>query len=63
MEYTHIAAPDAQAIESFYEEHFNPYLNFHRPSRVPEQVVKAKGKTGAYEDIFGSCQGRLPFSS
>jgi len=32
MGYTHIAAPHAAAMEAFYEEHFNPYLNFHRPS-------------------------------
>ena len=29
---------------AFYEEHFNPYLNFHRPCGVPELVVNAKGK-------------------
>ena len=28
----------------FYEEHFNPYLNFHRPCGVPELMVNAKGK-------------------
>jgi transposase InsO family protein len=44
MGYTHIAAPHAAAIESFYEEHFNPYLNFHRPCGVPERVVNRKGK-------------------
>jgi hypothetical protein len=44
MGYTHIAAPHAAAIEAFYEEYFNPYLNFHRPCGVPEQVVNAKGK-------------------
>lgn len=44
MGYTHIAAPHAAAIEVFFEEHFNPYLNFHRPCGVPEQVVNAKGK-------------------
>lgn len=44
MGYTHIAAPHAEAIEAFYEEHFNPYLNFHRPCGVPERVVNAKGK-------------------
>jgi transposase InsO family protein len=44
MGYTYIAASHAAAIESFYEEHFNPYLNFHRPCGVPEQVVNAKGK-------------------
>jgi transposase InsO family protein len=45
MGYTHIAAPHAAAIEVFYEECFNLYLNFHRPCGVPELVVNAKGKT------------------
>ena len=44
MGYTHIAAPHAAAIETFYEEHFNQYLNFHRPCGVPERVINAKGK-------------------
>src|ERR1700691_2219421 len=41
MGYGHIAASHAGAIEAFYEEHFNPYLNFHRPCGVPELVVHA----------------------
>jgi transposase InsO family protein len=45
MGYTHIPAPQALAIEAFYEGYFNPYLNFHRPCGVPEEVVNAKGKT------------------
>jgi transposase InsO family protein len=45
MGYTHIPAAHAAAIEDFYEEYFNPYLNFHRPCGVPEVVVNAKGKT------------------
>lgn len=44
MGYNHIAAPHAAAIERFYEEHFNPYLNFHRPCGVPELKVDGKGK-------------------
>ena len=44
MGYTHIAAPHAQAITDFFQEHLNPYLNFHRPCGVPELVVNAKGK-------------------
>ena len=44
MGYTHIAASHAEEIEAFYEEYFNPYLNFHRPCGVPEKVVNAKGK-------------------
>ena len=44
MGYGHIAASQATAIHAFYQEHFNPYLNFHRPCGVPEVVVNAKGK-------------------
>lgn len=44
MGYTHIAAPHAAAITNFFQEHLNPYLNFHRPCGVPELVVNAKGK-------------------
>jgi transposase InsO family protein len=42
--YGHIAAPHADAIQDFYEKYFNPYLNFHRPCAVPEQIANAKGK-------------------
>ena len=44
MGYGHIASNQAEAIEEFYEEHFNPYLNFHRPCGVPETITNAKGK-------------------
>jgi transposase InsO family protein len=44
MGYNYIAAPHAAAIEAFYEQQFNPYLNFHRPCGVPEQKVDRKGK-------------------
>lgn len=44
MGYNYIAAPHAAAIEAFYEKHFNPYLNFHRPCGVPEAKVDGKGK-------------------
>ncbi|CAN5822553.1 hypothetical protein BH24BAC1_BH24BAC1_39420 [soil metagenome] len=44
MGYTHIAAPHAQAVDSFYRRHLNPYLNYHRPCGVPERVADAKGK-------------------
>ena len=44
MGYGHIAAPHAEAIAAFYREQFNPYLNFHRPCGVPEEVQNEKGK-------------------
>lgn len=44
MGYGHIASAHAQAIEAFYEQSFNPYLNFHRPCGVPEIRTNARGK-------------------
>src|SRR5437763_8265188 len=44
MGYGHIASAHAGAINAFYKEHFNPYLNFHRPCGVPEMVRNAQGK-------------------
>ncbi len=44
MGYLHISAEHAQVIERFYEEHFNPYLNFHRPCGQPELEADSKGK-------------------
>jgi transposase InsO family protein len=42
--YGHIASPHAEAFDQFYREHFNPYLNYHRPCGVPEVRVTAKGQ-------------------
>ncbi|HEX3587547.1 MAG TPA: integrase [Candidatus Angelobacter sp.] len=42
--YGHIASQHAEAFQRFYCEHFNPYLNFHRPCGVPELRCTAKGK-------------------
>ncbi len=36
----HINAVDT----AFYQQHFNPYLNFHRPCGVPERVASTRGK-------------------
>jgi len=44
MGHTHIAAPHAARIQRFYQQHFNPYLNFHRPCGQPEFTTDAKGK-------------------
>src|SRR5437016_3881304 len=42
--YGHIGSAHAEAFDQFYRQHFNPYLNFHRPCGVPEVTVTAKGK-------------------
>jgi hypothetical protein len=44
MGYSHIAAPHAERIQGFYEEHFNRYLNFHRPCAQADVEVDTKGK-------------------
>lgn len=44
MGYSHIAAPHAERIQSFFARHFNPYLNFHRPCGQAELVTNAKGQ-------------------
>ena len=44
MGYGHIAAEHAEAIDEFYREHFNQYLNFHRPCGVAEVKTNEKGK-------------------
>ena len=42
--YGHIASEHAEAFDQFYREHFNPYLNFHRPCGVPEIITSPQGK-------------------
>jgi hypothetical protein len=42
--YGYIAAAHAQLLQSFYVEHLNPYLNFHRPCAQPEVRIDAKGR-------------------
>ena len=44
MGYVHIAAPHAERVRRFYEEHLNDYLNFHRPCGQVEVRADAKGK-------------------
>lgn len=44
MGYSHIPQHHASAINTFYAEVFNPYLNFHRPCYFAVDEVDAKGK-------------------
>jgi transposase InsO family protein len=44
MGYLHIAAGHAEALQQFYQQHFNPYLNFHRPCGQPELRANLQGK-------------------
>lgn len=45
MGFDHISADHADNINVFYHDHFNRYLNFHRPCGVPELKKDSKGKT------------------
>jgi transposase InsO family protein len=45
MGFDHIASNHADSINVFYREHFNPYLNSHRPCGVPQLKKDSKGKT------------------
>jgi hypothetical protein len=42
--YNHIPQKHATAVNRFYTEALNPYLNFHRPCYFPVDTVDAKGK-------------------
>jgi len=44
MGYGHIAAGHAEDIHQFYQDHLNPYLNFHRPCGQPERIADERGK-------------------
>ncbi len=44
MGYGHIESQYAEAINVFYQQFMNPYLNFHRPCGVPEIREDKKGK-------------------
>ena len=45
MGFDHISSSHADSINVFYENQFNPYLNFHRPCGVPQLNKDGKGKT------------------
>jgi transposase InsO family protein len=44
MGYGYIATPHAERIQQFYEQHFNGYINLHRPCAQADIEVDAKGK-------------------
>jgi len=42
--YGYIEAQQAAAVDQFYRQHLNPYVNFHRPCAVPKVITAANGK-------------------
>jgi len=45
MGYGYIDSAQAERVQQFYVQHFNPYLNFHRPCAQPELSTDEKGRT------------------
>ena len=44
MGYAHIPRQYAKPINAFYQEIFNPWLNFHRPCLFATEIITPKGK-------------------
>ena len=42
--YIHIPQRFAEQINYFYREHFNPYINYHRPCFFPVIIIDKQGK-------------------
>ena len=43
--YSHIPQRFARLVNTFYCEHLNPYINFHRPCLFAETIIDAKGRS------------------
>lgn len=52
MGYIHIQKQHAEKINIFYQEHFNTYVNYHRPSGYATTIVNAKGKETKKYDLY-----------
>jgi transposase InsO family protein len=52
MGYMHIPRGYAAAINRFYKEHFNVYLNFHRPCGFAEERISEQGKVKKVYNLY-----------
>ena len=60
MGHAHIPKRYAAAVDAFYRDHFNPYLNFHRQSAFPTITIDGKGKVRkVYETYLTPCEKLL----
>ncbi|HZL49323.1 MAG TPA: DDE-type integrase/transposase/recombinase [Terracidiphilus sp.] len=50
--YGYIDQAHAGKIDSFYRDHLNPYLNYHRPCAQPEVHIDAKGRKRVHYRVF-----------
>ena len=59
MGYWHIEQKHAPLINEFYEEHFNTYLNFHRPCGFATVTVDEKGRRHKKYETYQTPHERL----
>ena len=59
MGHWHIEQKHAPLINRFYQEHFNPYLNFHRPCGFATVTVDPKGKRRRKYETYQTPYERL----
>lgn len=52
MGYMHIPQPCAVAINEFYRNHFNIYLNYHRPCGFATEIISEKGKITKVYNLY-----------
>lgn len=52
MGYVHIRKQYATAINTFYRDHMDEYLNYHRPCAFATETVDKRGKVKKKYDIF-----------
>jgi len=58
MGYWHIPQRYADTLNEFYQNHFNPYLNYHRPCGFATEIISEKGKVTKAYDVY-----RTPFEA
>lgn len=59
MGYSHIEQKYAPLINRFYQEYFNPYLNFHRPCGFATVTVDEKGRRRKKYETYQTPYERL----
>lgn len=58
MGYVHIPQRYASAINEFYREHLNVYLNYHRPCGFATKIIDSRGKEKKVYNVY-----RIPFEA
>lgn len=59
MGYGHIERKHAPLIDQFYQEHFNAYLNFHRPCAFATVTIDEKGRRRKKYETYQTPYERL----